>query len=198
MLLSKSHARTKQPSRGFGLVELMVSISIMVLVMTVILVRQRSFDNAVLMRNQAYELAFALREAQLLAVSGVDESAGSNPTQFRRYGVQFSSTTGQYITFRDANADGRYTTDTSGDVQIGVVGRLDRRFRFGGLRAGSENYQVVSVTFVRPNFDAVFREQDGGTFVAGPMTITIGSATGGSGSRQVSITSAGNISVPTN
>jgi Tfp pilus assembly protein FimT len=67
--------------RGFGLVELMVSISIMMLLTVVILNRQSSFNGAVLLRNQAYEVAFALRKAQLLAVSGNTGTASATTTQ---------------------------------------------------------------------------------------------------------------------
>lgn len=192
MPLSKTSRRIKLPSRGFGLVELMVSISIMVLVMTVILTRQRAFDNAVLMRNQAYEIAFVLREAQLLAVSGVVETS-SNPGAYRRYGVQLNDD-GSFLTFRDANADGEYTVDSSGDEQIGAVGQLDRRFDFGDFTSDDGTHSTVFVTFERPNFDAIFHDENGSE-VDGPLTISVLPASGGSAERIVSITKAGHIAV---
>ncbi len=163
--------------------------------MTVILTRQRAFDSAVLMRNQAYEIAFVLREAQLLAVSGVVESS-NDPEAYRRYGVQLNQTTGSYFTFRDANGDGIYTTDSSGDEQIGAVSSLDRRFQFASITAGVNDYQIVSITFERPNFDAIFYEQDGTAApVTGPLSLSIQSVAGGAVVRVVSITSAGHIAV---
>ena len=53
---------------GFGLVELLVSISIMLLVTMVVLVNHESFNNGALLRSQAYEVALRLREVQLSAV----------------------------------------------------------------------------------------------------------------------------------
>lgn len=139
----KSHAVTP---RAFGLVELMVSISIMTLVTTVVLVRQSAFNGAVLLRNQAYEVAFAIRQAQLLAVSGKDT--------VRRYGVHFS--TGalgqQYVLFSDNNGNNFYTNGE----EIGQTGRLDSRFKVRGLYLDNNTSDegVMSVVFERPNFDS--------------------------------------------
>jgi len=123
----------------------MVSISIMALVTTVIVVRQSSFNGAVLLRNQAYEVAFAIRQAQLLAVSGGDDAA-------RVYGVYFAEGNNQqYIMFRDDNGDRSYD---SGE-QIGLTGRLDRRFMIRNLAVNSTAATAISLVFERPNFDAL-------------------------------------------
>ena len=129
----------------------MVSISIMALVTTVIVVRQSSFNGAVLLRNQAYEVAFAIRQAQLLAVSGGDDAA-------RVYGVYFSTTAGlnqEYRMFRDSvigpNADQAYDPSE----QIGLTGRLDRRFMIRNLAVNSTAATDISLVFERPNFDAL-------------------------------------------
>lgn len=178
----------------------MVSISIMTLVSTIILVNNRSFNNALLLRNQAYEIAFSLREAQLLAVSGTRETGATS----NQYGIHFdvgASTNGQYRMFRDdGNDDGWYD---SNDVNVGNRGNLDSRFIIqdivsssGGSLAGS----ALSVTFVRPNFDALFRTSaGGGGIVAGPVYLKITPKnTSGYNTipeRMVEITSTGQISV---
>ncbi len=59
------HAAT----RGFGLIELLVSISLMVLVLAIVLVQQTAFNGSVLLRSQAFEIALQIREVQLNAVS---------------------------------------------------------------------------------------------------------------------------------
>lgn len=162
--------------RGFGLVELMVSISIMTLVSTVILVKNRSFNNALLLRNQAYEIAFTLRQAQLLAVSG-NKEATSNSNQ---YGVYFDVTgtpaNGQYRLFRDDSASGanlgRYD---AGDVTLGTLGTLDNRYVIQDIVDSSGNSlaeNVLSITFVRPNFDALFKDSSGSYF-SGPVYLKI-------------------------
>jgi prepilin-type N-terminal cleavage/methylation domain-containing protein len=193
-------AKTSRPSRGFGLVELMVSISIMTLVSTVILVKNRSFNNALLLRNQAYEVAFSLRQAQLLAVSGNKESASDS----NQYGIYFDISTapGQYRLFRDdSNTSsnlGRY--DAGDHTPPGGVGILDNRFVIQEIVDSSDNPldDVLSVTFVRPNFDALFKDSSGGYF-SGPVYLKI-SPKDNSGYtnvpfRLVEITSTGQITV---
>ncbi len=139
--------------RGFGLVELMVSMSIMALVSAVIITRQSSFNGAVLLRNQAYEIAFALREAQLLAVSGGDEAV-------RRYGVYFNTgaaTQHQYILFRDSDEDGRYDNGE----QIGLTGKLDTRFEVREAFVDTSAHNEMVILFERPNFDAKYYNSSG-------------------------------------
>jgi len=182
---------------GFTLVELLVCISIVTIVSAVILVRNNSFNGAVLLRNQSYELAFALRQAQLLAVSGTATTA-------RQYGVYVSKTSPQdYIIFLDdfnngSNA-GRY--NSSHDTQIGVTGRLDKRFAIRDITnaAGvSQTNDGFSFTFIRPNFDGLFKEDSGG-YLTGPMYIdveVVGKTGTSSGAvRRVGVSSTGQISV---
>ena len=201
-LFSFHTTRSKSaPSRGFGLVELMVSISIMTLVSTVILVKNRSFNNALLLRNQAYEIAFSLRQAQLLAVSGTKESASAS----NQYGVYFdigaTPGNGQYRMFRDDSTSGsnlgRYD---NGDVTLGTIRMLDNRFIIREIVDKNNNplENILSITFVRPNFDALFKDSSGG-YYSGPVYLKISPKdTNGYANvpfRVVEVTGTGQISV---
>ncbi len=187
--------------RGFGLIELMVSISIIALVSGVILTKHTAFNGAVLLRNQTYELAFAIRQAQLLAVSGTDEAVGNS----RQYGVYVDVTEpNEYHVFRDESQvgpnKGRYD---SGDVEIGPVGRLDSRFRVREVSTAAGASLTTggfSVTFIRPNFDAVLNDESGPE-LSGPIYVDI-ARTGATGNgpgevRRVEVTSTGQIQVVT-
>ena len=55
-------ARRLSRQGGFGLIELMVSISVMAIVSAIILVKQNSFNGAILLRSQTYEIALDVRE----------------------------------------------------------------------------------------------------------------------------------------
>jgi Tfp pilus assembly protein FimT len=203
-LFSNRSAQTHS-FRGFGLVELMVSISIMTLVTTVILVKNRSFNNALLLRNQAYEIAFSLRQAQLLAVSGTREVGATS----NQYGIHFDVSSepanGRYRLFRDGGIGnpnpGWYSA--SDDSPIGTLGMLDNRYIIQDIviadnSGNSLSRDALSVTFIRPNFDALFRTS-AGTSVTGPvyLKITPKDTTGYSvlPSRLVEITATGQISV---
>ena len=139
---------------GFGLVELLVSISIMGIVAAIIFARQDSFDKAVLLTNQAYEVALSLRQVQLSAVS-----AAGNSGEFRRdLGLFFDDSDDnnrRYVAFEDKNHNGWY--DSSSDtVLVEPKGILDPRFEIRSLRLGSDHESPVAVIFKRPNFDAEF------------------------------------------
>ena len=193
--------------RGFGLVELMVSITIMMLLSSIILVRNSSFNGAVLLRSQAYEVAFALRQMQLLAVSGNNVGA-QTPTTVQQYGVYFDTASGSeqmYILFHDVDASGQW--DAGVDTQIGPVGRLDKRFKISAISdvsgtsvtGGGTGY---SVTFVRPNFDAKFNDTvDSGYENTSPIYIDIAQINAESDDksigqiRRVEISNTGQISV---
>lgn len=186
---------------GFSLIELMVSIAIITMVSSVVLVRNNSFNGAVLLRDQAYEVAFALKQAQLMAVSGTDVS-GAKTNQF---GIYFDTAkSGEYITFRDDGASlGKY--DAS-DVQIGLIGYLDKRFfirAITNLDGTSVGDTKVSVTFKRPNFDAIAKRGNSNSALAKTIYIDIAQVgkvatdktTGAV--RRVQVTPAGQISVVT-
>ncbi len=197
-----SRPTNAKASRAFGLVELMVCISIMALVSTVIMTRQNSFNGAIILRNQAYEIAFAIREAQMLAVSG-----GGDLT-IRRYGVAFDTSTNlsvnqTYRLFGDGLSGGTRNGQFEDVEQMGLLGRLDRRFVISNITIDGNNHTVATVSFRRPNFDADFCP--GGTncvttnFLGGEMIIAV-SLVGSSGSgpgemRRVVVSSTGQISV---
>jgi prepilin-type N-terminal cleavage/methylation domain-containing protein len=205
MLFKSSYFKNKKitppPSRGFGLVELMVSISIMTLVSTVILVKNRSFNNALLLRNQAYEIAFSLRQAQLLAVSGNKESASDS----NQYGIHFDIGSepgnGQYRMFRDdSDASTNLGRYDGGDETFFPVGTLDPRFVIREIVDSNDIplEDTLTISFIRPNFDALFKDSSGGYF-SGPVYLKI-SPKDDTGYvnvpfRLVEITSTGQISV---
>lgn len=175
---------------GFGLIELLVTISIMLLVTSVILARHSSFNSAILLRNQAYSVAFSVREAQQQAVSVVGSEAN-----FRvAYGVHFAQAQREYPTFRDANANDFY--DSVGDPVM-MPGRLDQRFEIRRILVGNvATTNPLSVTFVRPNFDARFKESASGALSnVDEVEIVIGLVGSATAERSVIITSTGQITV---
>lgn len=183
---------------GFGLVELLVSVGIMVLVTAVILIDFGNFNNSNLLRNQAFEVALTVREAQFLAVSTV----GSG-TNFRNsFGVHFVADERSYITFQDQDDDQRY--DVGDTTEFVSSQSVDPRFVVRDIIAMPSGTALgdVSITFLRPNFDARF-ESAGTTAVPnGTTEIVIGLAIVGSGTdsgpevyREVIISTTGQIEV---
>jgi prepilin-type N-terminal cleavage/methylation domain-containing protein len=187
---------TLDKSRGFGLIELMVSISIMVIVAGIVLARQDAFNGAVLLRSQAYEIAFAIRQVQLTAVSATDPGGAA---AFRQpLGVHFSTAAGlnkQYITFSDSNGDDSYQASE----QLGQIRQIDERFYISQIEVGGSDETAASAVFERPNFDARFSSAFPST--GGEMLIYLRARdadagdTGPQSQRVIEITSTGQISV---
>lgn len=147
-------------NRGFGLVELLVSISIMILVMGVILARNSAFNGASLLRAQAYDMALAIREMQLLAVSATND--GGSGAYRNVYGLVFDkSNPNRYIIFRDDNGSNQYDSSPTNEL-FGKQGIIDQRYQIDEVNylesSGETSKDRVTVLFRRPNFDAVLYE----------------------------------------
>jgi prepilin-type N-terminal cleavage/methylation domain-containing protein len=176
--------------RGFGLIELIVSISIITIVTGIVVARHNAFNGAILLRNQAYEVAFAIRQAQQMAVSGSDSFAAN---QRPRYGVYFNNDDANkdvYRLFR--NDDSNYHFNSSNDTEIAVF-RFDSRFELGSV-----TQNPLSITFTRPLYDATFSHN--GTLLSdSSVSIEIrrkGAAGNGAGAvRRVEVTKAGQVRV---
>ncbi len=195
------HPKAATSQGGFGLVELMVSITVMVIVSSIILVRQSSFNSAVLLRGQAYEIALQAREVQLSAVGAINNDGSGT---FRSVlGLHFdyaNSNDGKYRIFRDADSDHYYD---SAEI-FGEQGILDSRFEIRDIRVGGNPLPSggteLSVVFERPNFDAHFYNASNNELNVEKAEITISQrgvtgSTCGSEIRVVEITKTGQIAV---
>ncbi|MFT7644713.1 MAG: prepilin-type N-terminal cleavage/methylation domain-containing protein [Candidatus Paceibacteria bacterium] len=185
-----SSAHRKLSQGGFGLIELMVSISIMAIVSATILVRQDSFNSAILLRGQAFEIALQTREVQMSAVSSSGDIA---PGIFRSVlGIHFDSSAAnnsRYKIFRDLDGDGYDAGE-----EYGAQGEIDKRFEISEIRAGVNDYDTLSVVFERPNFDARFFSGAVEVFPTS-VEIDIASVNDSLVFRTVEITSTGQITV---
>lgn len=84
---ASSNCSPQHFGRGFTLVELMVSVSIMVLITGVMVLQFSSFDSTTILRAHTYEVAHSVRAAQSYAAS----IRGTQDAEFSyRYGISFS------------------------------------------------------------------------------------------------------------
>lgn len=185
---------------GFGLVELLVSVSIIVLITGVVLVRENSFNGAVALRNQAYNVAIEVREIQLSAVSA--EGSGAD---FRRVrGIYFEdsavSDRGRYIPFEESTASPNGFWNPGEETS--TPQRLNNGYEIRDVRTvGGDPVTsgTVSVIFVRPNFDARFFDSAGNELNASALEILV-AREGSTGTdvdvlRTIEITATGQIGV---
>lgn len=88
---------------GFTLVEMLVVLSIIVVITTVVVTGQTSFNRSLLLTDTAYTIAFSIREAQVLGLSS--RTFSSIPDA--GYGIRFSRTLPtSYVEFADINPSG--------------------------------------------------------------------------------------------
>lgn len=156
-------------TRGFTVVELLVTIGIVVLVTGVVMIRYSSFNSSVLLTSQGYITAFDLREAQSLAVS-----VRGNSSNFREeYGIYFDMLSpNQYLLFQDDDSNGEHSPARyhSGE-EITTPYKVDSRFSIvdicgtngGGTTCGLTD---MAVTFKRPDFDARLYSSSMGNLVS--------------------------------
>ncbi len=159
--------------RGFTVVELMVTVTIVVLVTGIVMIRYSSFNSSVLLTSQAYITAFDIREAQSLAVS-----VRGNANEFREeYGIYITmNTPTQYQLFQDDDAIGEASpAQYAPSEAIGAPFRVDSRFsivNICGTNSSSRmcfvddpkttdevinnNFSDIAISFKRPDFDAAF------------------------------------------
>lgn len=99
---------------GFSLIELIVSISIIIIISSVALFNQAKFSSDILISNMAYEIALIIRQAQVYGTSSKgneDALTLQGSEQYRvGYGVHFADDNGEkpgsFLTFVDVPNQG--------------------------------------------------------------------------------------------
>lgn len=88
------------PVRGFTLVEMIVVLAIIVIITTIALLGQSSFNRSMVLTDTAYTIAFSVREAQALGISS-RAFAGTPDAGYGLHFANLSPTT--YKLFADTN-----------------------------------------------------------------------------------------------
>lgn len=142
-------------NRGFTLVELLVSISILLIIISVVVFRFASFDSAILLRTLAYDIGLSVREAQSYSLSSL-----GNQGNFRTpYGVSFTPGGTSYVFFGYTGSQTipRYDTDVV-VVDLYTLGRSFEITDVCVVANGVEDCGIASldISFRRPEFIALF------------------------------------------
>src|SRR4051812_36480456 len=76
-------------SKGFTLVELMISVAIFIILTVLLVAKYGNFNQGVLFTNLAYDMALTLRTAQTYGLSVQNQEQSSQPIFQYPYGVSF-------------------------------------------------------------------------------------------------------------
>ena len=161
------------PNRGFTLIELMVTISIMTVIMATVLFAYARFSERISLGAAVKEISIAIRQTQTYGLS-VKEAGGGFDAG---YGIYFDiNDPSNYYIFVDKNNDQMYdgggSCASSGDCLVekiplrnavtinGICGAA-----FGGTigcppdinSPSGQSVKGMTITFLRPSTDAIIR-----------------------------------------
>lgn len=190
---------------GFSIFEVLITAAIIGIITGIIVVKYGSFNNIILLKSQAYEIALDIREAQLFAVSVRGESG-----TFREdYGLYFNLTApDRYLLFQDSGTIEQ--VDEYGSVksiayydsgeEIGVPYFIDSRFELLSICVNNcaDSVDDITVTFRRPDFDAQFASVSGDAYGVGTINdarITIANVTDNSIVRTIIVSPTGQVDI---
>src|SRR3989344_4125727 len=132
MLISFKHSRFSS-SRGFTLIELVVTSAIILLITTFVLFQQTKFNSSTLLRSLTYSMALSVRQAQVYGTS-VRESAPGSGFFAQGYGIYFPGTGAGADTFYlfpdiapSPNGNGSYDSASEGPP-VGVGFKLGKGY----------------------------------------------------------------------
>ena len=187
-------------SEGFTIIELMVSIAIMVVILSVILVNYKKFDSGIVMTNLSYDIALSIRTAQTYGVS----TKGANGAFDKPYGIHFDTTlpANSYTLFADLNANGVYDDSSEGSIAtkynlrgayyIKKVCWLDNVLT---PKCSPENGNSVDITFKRPDPDAKLKFNSADQIGLSAVEIYLGSNQDAKAEKVITVRPTGQISV---
>ena len=194
--------------RGFSLIELMVVLAIILIITSVVLGNQSSFNKTLILANTAYDIGLTLRSAQTYGLGSRIVGTATNAG----YGVHFlSGSPGSFGLFADTSpapscstpdckpGDHAYTTDSDVLVQTYTLGNGMTINNFCSLTSGTWTCAAgggltsLDIVFSRPN-PVPFISPNGVYSTSFPATaacIAITSPQGGG--RFISVTASGQI-----
>ena len=193
---------------GFTLIEMLISIAIIGLISGLVIVRFSAFDSSVLLKSAAYDVALALRDAQVYSVGVRASSLPGGNTFSYPYGVSFTPGSKTYIFFRnnDIATNPQYNPPTNPQNPVSGEDLPLNTYTIGGSieitdvcvnTGGADNCEIdqLDLSFKRPEFTALINAGLGNTNISSAK-IKLHSTRGNSGEVWVvEIGKLGHISV---
>jgi prepilin-type N-terminal cleavage/methylation domain-containing protein len=168
---SKFSYKGLQSKLGFTLLELLVSISIMTIIISVVVLNQSNYTEQAGLSNLADDIGLRVSQAQTYGIS-VKESTPGSADFTQAYGLSFDTANPtSYISFIDLNKNKAYDSgvtcpSSSECVEKTIIKRGDTIYRLYVITTTGEDPATrIDLTFSRPKSEASFYYvlQAGGT-----------------------------------
>ncbi len=186
-----------ETTKGFTIIELLVTSLIIALVTGLILANNSSFNNSVLFSNQAYQVALDIRQMQVFSLG--ERLDGTSPRD--EFGVYFDVTSPtNYVLFENSGGTELPPEYDPENDTVLASANFDSRFVLHSIEADGSPVESVAITFQRPNFDAIFCvKTDSGSSCSSSsqseIVLVLASAADASEVRYVTVSATGQISV---
>ena len=199
-LLSKVNCST----RGFTVIELLVTFSIYVIISTVVIANYREYSTNAVSANAPEDIVLALRQAQVYGAGG----KGCGASFDCRYGVVFTTTPGSengFTIYTDSNDNKVYDIPATEKIETikwkdpSIITKVECLSYIGGDTTCSSN--ILNITFKRPSPDALINDTadmtglTSGGYERGRITVSNGIIGAGAKTRTITISQAGQMSV---
>ena len=168
---------SKNYTRAFTLVELLVSLSIVGVIMTTVLYGYSSFNDNLALTSAGQEMAIAVRKTQTYGLTVKEVTPGGGQFSFA-YGIYFNqgSDPNNYYIFADINSNNKYDAGNGcGSGSTECIQKFPLRNNVKISQVCNESAcppsgaTTESVLFLRPNPDAgIYFTNSVGVIVAGP------------------------------
>lgn len=191
-------------SKGFTLVELLVTVTIFIVMTALLVARYGSFNDGAILSSTSYDIALALRDAQSYGVNVQGKTVSGSQSFNYPYGIHFNTipnTNNQFVLFADSNPlaapDGVYTA--AADTLITSYMMQNGSF-VSSLCAGSgpgtpcKSTTLLDISFKRPDPNAIIESEGNKSIQYAYAEIQIKSGTG-TGSRTIVVRETGEIAV---
>ncbi len=185
----------KNTNGGFTVIELLISLAIFAVMTALLLSKYGTFNQGVLLKNLAYDVALSIRNAQSYGLNV--KSASRNTNDFLLpYGVHFSTNQPtEYAFFVDLDHD--YVYDAEDNDTTTIDEKLSKTSITRGSKidslcidSGCTAVNNLDIIFDRPNPNAIIR---GNEKISNYAKITVAASDGTK--REIEIRSTGQISV---
>ena len=154
MYLIKQKKEKLKIARGFTLIEMMVAISIFIIITMVVMFNFSGFNGSLIVTNAAYDVAMAVREAQVYGMSV--KGSGSSSSFSRAYGIHFETgaNSGKFIIFNDTNGDSLYSAGEGIETYNFVSNYNISSLQFSSNGTDYSSAGSLDISFKRPEPEA--------------------------------------------